>query len=496
MLAMLLGLLVICVVCLILLLVLRTKASYGHIPGPPMHCFPVNNGSLSIANVDKALAKMQEYYKRYGNILHLNVFGVNWVVLSDLESIRFVMRDRESFPNDGNFRKALTHNMGRSMFASEGDIWKEKHSIILPLMSQKMMEHSTIVVQNKAQQLIDAIHRDLESTKAGQESIEFVSLMKRFTIDVIGEMAFGVDFQALSAEQRKYGGYSFSELASSQLDGINARLMIPTLLWSLPLPVFKKEKQAAAIIKGMFDGVVEQTKATLDAGEESTNLPGLILKARESDPHVAANIYPREDILGECFSVWGAGHDTTTYTCAHVIKLLAIHQNVQAKLRKEIMALDESLNGIAPNFSEINHCVYLNAVIKEAQRLYPLAPFFLRECSHDTVIQGKQIPKNTTLIANIYALQTSKEYFESPMEYKPERWVEDSNLPFLTFGMGKRSCFGKKLALLEIKLMVFYVLKNFQIEDDSSQHPHVCELNFGYVPKGKKMQVTLTPLRE
>ena len=40
----------------------------------------------------------------------------------------------------------------------------------------------------------------------------------------------------------------------------------------------------------MFDGVVEQTKATLDAGEESTNLPGLILKARESDPHVAANM--------------------------------------------------------------------------------------------------------------------------------------------------------------------------------------------------------------
>mgnify|MGYP005996649475 CR=1 FL=1 len=53
----------------------------------------------------------------------------------------------------------------------------------------------------------------------------------------------------------------------------------------------------------------------------------------------------------------------------------------------------------------------------------------------------------------------SPKHFQDPEKFIPERWLEEPNAPFLTFGLGKRSCFGRKLALVEIKLMLYYLLK-------------------------------------
>ena len=134
----------------------------------------------------------------------MNVFGENWLVVSDMDLVTEIIRDRESFPNQMKFRKALIKTMGQSMFASEGDLWKEKHEILLPMMRQQMMEQYTTTVQHKCKELLRAIELDLNvSNERDSNEVELVSLMKRYTLDVIGDMAFGVDFKALSSEQQK-----------------------------------------------------------------------------------------------------------------------------------------------------------------------------------------------------------------------------------------------------------------------------------------------------
>ena len=84
-----------------------------------------------------------------GPLVHMNVIGQNWLIVSDISLINQIMRDRDNFPNPTIFRDALIHRMGRSMFATEGIIWKEKHDIMQPLMNQKMMERSVQVIQKK-----------------------------------------------------------------------------------------------------------------------------------------------------------------------------------------------------------------------------------------------------------------------------------------------------------------------------------------------------------
>ena len=82
---------------------------------------------------------------------------------------------------------------------------------------------------------------------------------------------------------------------------------------------------------------------------------------------------------------------------AHILKLLSQHPSIQQKTREEIRLLDKKLNGNPPNLHDITRCDYISAVIKEAQRLYPIAPMLLREAINDNVVHGITIPKGVNL---------------------------------------------------------------------------------------------------
>jgi cytochrome P450 len=79
-----------------------------------------------------------------------------------------------------------------------------------------------------------------------------------------------------------------------------------------------------------------------------------------------AQVYPPEAMLGECFSIMGAGHDTTTSTLCILLKHLSLHPEVQQKLYNEIMhsvqTREQNGDSGAPSFSELNAMKYLAAV--------------------------------------------------------------------------------------------------------------------------------------
>lgn len=113
-------------------------------------------------------------------------------------------------------------------------------------------------------------------------------------------------------------------------------------------------------------------------------------------------------------------------------------------------------------------------VVNETLRKWPPLPFGMRECNKDYKLNlgdGKiiDIKKGDNFLIPFYSIQHYPKYFENPSKFDPYRFSDENKhniVPgsFLSFGYGPRLCLGSRLALLEVKLVLFTILSKYSIE--------------------------------
>ena len=184
-----------------------------------------------------------------------------------------------------------------------------------------------------------------------------------------------------------------------------------------------------------------------------------------------------------------------------IVKWLGVNQNAQKKLRQslhEVFALHVK-NGTQPTAAELTKASlpYLDAFVQECLRIDTPVPLTQREAVVDTAILGYKIPKGTEIFLlssgpgfqqpEIPVLETiRREPSRGPkhhpyghwdrdnmQEFCPERWMKQSNAsdpeqfdahagPMMSFGFGPRGCFGRRLALLETRIVVALLVWNLE----------------------------------
>lgn len=113
---------------------------------------------------------------------------------------------------------------------------------------------------------------------------------------------------------------------------------------------------------------------------------------------------------------------------------------------------------------------YLNAVVKETLRLHPPVPFLIPRSTNETsTVGGYTIPKNTRVLINVWAMQRDPSIWDSPTDFKPDRFLNDArnldfkgnNFQFLPFGSGRRMCPGLPLAERMVAYLLASLLHSF-----------------------------------
>ncbi|OHF02267.1 cytochrome P450 [Colletotrichum orchidophilum] len=219
----------------------------------------------------------------------------------------------------------------------------------------------------------------------------------------------------------------------------------------------------------------------------------------------------------ELFGILTGGHDTTSTTMLWGLKLLADHPSIQSKLRAsmETEYRDASKEARTPSVEEIMRIKvpYLDATMEEILRCAGTAPLVEREASCDTVLLGYPIPKGTKIFFLAKGASIQKPAYEidetrrnetcriavknrgrvpewDPADiatFKPDRWLTSADPseknrggsiqtdavvelefdstagPQIAFGQGRRSCFGKRLAYVELRILVSLIVWNFEI---------------------------------
>jgi len=187
-----------------------------------------------------------------------------------------------------------------------------------------------------------------------------------------------------------------------------------------------------------------------------------------------------------------AGSETTSSTIEWAMVELLRSPDSMRKVKEEI----SSIIGLYGKVEEKNmdELLYLHAVVKETLRLHPAIPFLLpRNAMEDSSYMGYQIPKNTQVLVNAWAIGRDTESWDDPLSFKPERFLgknieyKGQHFELIPFGSGRRICVGFALAQRVVPLALANLIQSFDWEVNNS-------LSSGITDMTERMGITLRKL--
>ncbi|CAK1552456.1 unnamed protein product [Leptosia nina] len=181
------------------------------------------------------------------------------------------------------------------------------------------------------------------------------------------------------------------------------------------------------------------------------------------------------ELLEEILVLAVGGTDTSTVAVCFTAILLSKHPDVQEKVYQEVKeVMGDTIRPI--DYNDLPKLKYLEAVLKEALRLYPSAPFVGRLVDKDvTLPSGKFIPKGTTVGFNMWGMHRHPKYWgDDPERFDPERFINPNithPVAYIPFSYGPRNCIGGKYAMLSLKTLLATLLSRYEILPPASLPP-------------------------
>lgn len=217
---------------------------------------------------------------------------------------------------------------------------------------------------------------------------------------------------------------------------------------------------------------------------QSRDLLTLLLKSNLSRDNPESQRLSDKDVLAQVPTFLIAGHETTSNAVAWCLYALTQNSEIQQKLRDELWSVPTE----DPTMDELNELPYLEAVVRETMRVHAPVPATERVAIKDDVIllntpyidirgqvqDSVRVRKGDHIFIPIIAMNKSKALWgEDAFEFKPERWesIPDAvqTIPgvwanMMSFLGGAHSCIGFRFSVVEMKALVFALVRSFEFE--------------------------------
>ncbi|XP_059453896.1 cytochrome P450 82A3-like [Corylus avellana] len=405
--------------------------------------------------------------------------------------------------------KHFGYNFALFSFAPYGPYWRDIRKIATSeLLSNRRLEILSYVRVSEVETTLQELYKVWTKKKeSGQILVELKQWFGDMSLNVILRMVAGKRYfstTAVADEVHEEESQRIQKLVREFFHYIGMFVVsdtIPCLGW-LDLGGHEKAmKKAAKELDGLLGKWLEEHKRKRAAGEDKEDKDFMDVMLSVLDGKDVAG-YDADTInKATCLNIILGGADTNTVTIIWAISLLLNNRQVLKKAQEELdihVGKERALNE-----SDINQLVYLQAIVKEALRLYPAAPLSgPREFSKDCIIGGYHVPKGTRLITNIWKIQIDPRIWSDPLAFKPERFLtaqlkdvdlRGKSFELIPFGSGRRVCPGISFGLQMVHLTLASFLHRYDISTPSNAPVDMTE-SLGLTNlKATPLEVLITP---
>ncbi|KAL1811594.1 hypothetical protein ACET3Z_021659 [Daucus carota] len=433
-------------------------------PGPRGLPFIGNLHQLDISNLSNQLWQLS---KIYGPVMYLKLGYLPAIVISSPKLAKAVLKTHDlsfcSRPTLFGLKK-LSYNCSDVVLSPYNDYWKEMRKIVTLHLFSSSRVHSFRAVREE--EVFQMIRRIAEEGSSGVAT-NLTSKIMPLTSTIVCRVAFGKKFD--EGYTRKFEGM----LQECQVVLANFYFSdnFPLLGWLDKL--IGSSARLDKIFKDMdvfYQELIDEHISPSRPSSMDGDVIDILLQLK-NDPQSSSIDISFDNIKAILMNIFIAGTETTAGTTIWTMTNLIKNPRAMKKVQEEVRKLMNGKDRIDEEDLQNTELPYLEAVIKESLRLYPIVPLLIpRESIEDCDLEGYKIKAKTIVYVNALAIGRDPEVWENAEEFYPERFLDSEidfkgqDFEFIPFGAGRRICAGMYMGTTTLKLILSNLLYSFDWE--------------------------------
>ena len=426
---------------------------------------------------------------------------------------QILVKDFNVFRNRADRRPIKHPIINKNLVTAEYDLWKRIRPVVSPTFTSGKMKKMYPLIDECSKYLIE----NLESHAVNGKEVIVKDLFGCLTMDVIAKCAFGTDTNAHKDQNNPFVVNGKRIFERNILITLIVNLAPKFLLKAIGLGILSRggALQSSEFFFNVSRHIIKKRRENNQRREDFLQL---LMDCQDDDQHndeqhndeqhndeqhndeqhkddqhnersneidaESHDVIENEEfsdykqsnskrltddeVIAQAFVFFIAGYETTATALSYCSYELALNQDVQDKLYREIKSFQDE-NGTI-HYENLSKLPYLDAVISESLRKYPPAMRVSRTASQKYQLgnTGITLDKGSNVNILIYAIHHNEEYYDSPEKFQPERFLPENRhqiepYTYLPFGSGPRNCIGMRFALLEAKLALVKIISKFKL---------------------------------
>ncbi|KAL9957728.1 hypothetical protein ACROYT_G034664 [Oculina patagonica] len=424
------------------------------------------------------LPMLIEDVKNYGKIFRKQMPGIEIVSLADPADVAKVLRAEPKYPQRLQFPILDYYREKRQkipgVFFADGPEWYKHRSVL----SKRMLRPKEVAdyasgFNEIVTDFIDRL-RTVREPRGSEKENEVCDLDKelfKWSFESVAEMLFDKRFGCLEPEVNKEAE-TFIKAVGDFLHNAIGVGFLPN--WFYKIYETKQFKAFFSSFDTMYEYAELFIERRINELESQSRNPSELAKGCKAgffEFLLSSGKLTKDDLLASVIDVLFAGVDTTSNTMQWMLYMMAKNPDKQEILRQEVLSVLGETTLATP--TTIAQMPYLKAWLKETLRLYPVLSAIPRRPAEDLILSGYLIPGGTTQIEFLTsAMGRDEKVFQDAEAFKPERWLRNKDVILteaaeafssIPFGFGTRMCLGRRIAELELHLLLARIVQQFEI---------------------------------
>ncbi|KAK9540654.1 hypothetical protein VZT92_003094 [Zoarces viviparus] len=402
-------------------------------------------------------------FKKYGKVWGIFDGRQPVLCITDPAMIKAVLIKEcySLFTNRRNFR--LNGQLYDAVSIAEDDQWRRIRSVLSPSFTSGRLKEMFSIMKHHSANLTSSMKKKADK----DEPLELKEFFGPYSMDVVASTAFSVDIDSLNNPADPFVTNIKKML---KFDLFNPLFLI-VAFFPFMGPILEKMEFSffPSSVTDFFYAALKKIKSNREYSQQKSRVDFLQLMIDSQKNNDLSNNEPNKglsdhEILSQAMIFLFAGYETSSSSLTFLAYNLATNPHVMKRLQEEI---DSTFPDKGPvEYQALMQMEYLDSVINESLRLYPIAPRLERVAKATVEINGFVIPKDMVVMVPTWPLHRDASLWPEPEEFKPERFSKENKetidpYTYMPFGAGPRNCIGMRFALVMMKLAMVEILQRF-----------------------------------